>query len=386
MSNTLGVFDPIFYAQEGILQLEKALGMAGRVHRGYSKTPQQKGSVIEIPVPATFVATDVNTSTGGTTQDLLTSDVAITLNQWKEVKFGLTDKELNYTGEEIIQKHIRPAAYAIADALDQALITLYKDVPWKVTMAGSTMAVADCVTLRQGLFNNKVPLNDGLVSVMLDGTSEGELIALSAFAQNQGAGSDGVDTQRTGYLGRKYSMEFFANQNTISHTSGGDADVAGVAGAALIGAKTINVTSVGASAPIKAGDTFTIAGHTQHYVVTANATASTGTITGLAFEPGLEVATAGSEVLTFEVPAAGATKTEVLAFHHNAFALATAPLTDMGNMLGAKVATVTDPVSGLSLRSRLFYDAEKSTVKVALDILYGIKTLQRNMAYRMKRQ
>ena len=33
--NTLGIYDPLFYAQEALIQLEKALGLAGRVHRGY---------------------------------------------------------------------------------------------------------------------------------------------------------------------------------------------------------------------------------------------------------------------------------------------------------------------------------------------------------------
>ena len=56
MSNTLSVYDPLFYAQEALIQLEKALGMAGRVYRGYDKNPQQKGSVISITKPGTFTA------------------------------------------------------------------------------------------------------------------------------------------------------------------------------------------------------------------------------------------------------------------------------------------------------------------------------------------
>jgi len=61
MSNTLGNYDPIFYAQEALIALNKALGMAGRVHRGYDPNPQQKGSVINITQPSVFEATNVNT-------------------------------------------------------------------------------------------------------------------------------------------------------------------------------------------------------------------------------------------------------------------------------------------------------------------------------------
>lgn len=384
MSNTLGYYDPLFYAQEALIQLEKALGLAGRVYRGYDKEPNQLGGTIAIKTPSVFAATNVNTSTGGTTQNVTTESTSITLSNWKEVKFGLTDKELSFTGEQIISDHIRPAAYALADSIDQSLAELYLDVPWVKTLT-STVAVADILSVRNQQFDLNVPLADeGNMHFMLDGKAEADLLGLAAFSQYQGSAAFGVETQLRGTLGRRYGYEFFANQNTPTHTAGGDADVAGVAGAALAGAKTMDVTSIGASAALKKGDTFTIAGHTQHYVLTANNTASGGTMSGITFEPGLEVATAGSEVLTFEVGSAAATKRHCLAFHRNAFALAMAPLSDMGNMLGAKIATVTDPVSGLSLRSRLFYDGEKSTVKVALDALWGVKTLNRNMAVRAR--
>jgi hypothetical protein len=384
MANTLGYYDPLFYAQEALIQLEKSLGLAGRVYRAYDKEPNQLGGTIAIKTPSVFEATNVNTSTGGTTQEVNTGSTSMVLSNWKEVKFGLSDKELSFTGEQIISDHIRPAAYALADAIDQSLAGLYLDVPWIKTLT-STVAVTDILAVRQQQFDLAVPLSDeGNMHFMLDGKGEADLLGNSAFAQFQGAGAYGVETQLRGFLGRRYGYEFFANQNTPTHTAGGDADVAGVASAALAGAKTLDVTSVGTTAALKKGDTFTIAGHTQHYVLTANSTASGGTMTGITFEPGLEVATAGSEVLTFEVGSAAATKKHCLAFHRNAFALAMAPLSDMGNMLGAKIATVTDPVSGLSIRSRLFYDGEKSTVKVALDALWGVKTLNRNMAVRAR--
>jgi len=71
-----------------------------------------------------------------------------------------------------------------------------------------------------------------------------------------------------------------------------------------------------------------------------------------------------------------------MAFHRNAFALATAPLSTMGNELGAKIATVYNEKNGLSLRSRIYYVGNSSEVHVALDILYGVKTLDPNLACR----
>jgi hypothetical protein len=61
-----------------------------------------------------------------------------------------------------------------------------------------------------------------------------------------------------------------------------------------------------------------------------------------------------------------------------------APLPETGNELGARVATVSDPVTKLSLRSRLYYVGNSSEVHVAIDCLYGVETLDNNMCYRMQ--
>ena len=60
-----------------------------------------------------------------------------------------------------------------------------------------------------------------------------------------------------------------------------------------------------------------------------------------------------------------------------------APLPELPDELGAKVATVSDPVTGLSVRSRIYYVGDSSEVHVALDVLYGVKTLDNNMAVRL---
>lgn len=378
MSNTLGVYDPIFYAQEALIHLHKALGMAGRVHRGYDKTPQQKGSTISIPKPSTFSATDVNTSTGGTTQNVNTETVNISLDQWKEVKFALTEKELTATGEKIITDHISPAAYALADAIDQSLAGLYKYVPW--TTSAVISDVASFLAARKILFDNGVPLNDpNVVHCMLGSTAEAALLALQAFSQVQGAGAMAEETLRRGTLGIKYGIETFANQNTPSHTSGAHADTSGVV-SATAGATTLTITNLTTGQTVKAGDNFSIAGDSQKYVFTADGTvASPGTLTSIGIYPAL-AKTCSAAVVTLNTTAT--TAVQNMMFHRNFAALAMAPLSEIGAQLGAKIASVTDPVSGLSVRSRLFYDGDKNTIKVALDVLYGVKILDGNLAVR----
>jgi hypothetical protein len=56
---TLGNYNETFFAQEALIQLEKVLGMAGRIHRGYSPRPRPAATRSRSAVPATFTATDM---------------------------------------------------------------------------------------------------------------------------------------------------------------------------------------------------------------------------------------------------------------------------------------------------------------------------------------
>jgi hypothetical protein len=374
MANTLGVYDPIFYAQEALIWLQKSLGMAGRVHRGYDKNPQQKGSVISISRPSTFTAADAPSNA----QDLDTGTVNISLDYWREVKFKLTDKELTFTTEKIINDHIGPAAYTLADDIDQKLTLLYKDIPWYVVNS-SPCAVADLTGLQRTLFGNKVPQSQR--HLMLSGIQQEEFLNLSAFSQWQGAGASGEATQMEGSLGMKYGFEIFANQNVQTHTAGVAADATGALTAnAAKGATTIAFDGVTNNGTFKKGDSFVIAGNTQRYVFTADVAADgSGVVAAAPIFPALVQAYADNDVITINLVSGE----QGIGFHRNAFALGMAPLSELGNQLGARIATVVDPVTSLALRSRLYYVGNSSEVHVALDVLYGIKTLDANLGARL---
>ena len=389
MSNVLSAYNPIFYAQEGLQALEKALGMASRVYRRLDTDKgRQPGDTITIRRPATFAAV----SAPGTAQDLQAGSVDVKLDQWKEVKFALRDDELTYSGDRIVAEHIEPAAYAMADAIDQSLCARYIDIPWYVDFS-SPAVVTDLTGARKALFDNKVPMND--LHFMIDGQRESELLALQAFSQFQGAGQAGVDTQTRGTLGVKYGMEFYANQNVPAHTSATVADLAGAvnnAGGYAAGATSMAVDGFTASAAFKAGDIVKVTGHTQQYVIAADVTldgtgAGTITIAGSSSVQGggLESAVVDNQVVTVVLSGgSGATKNQNLLFHRNAIALAMAPLSEMGNGRGAEIFTASDPITGLSLRARLFYDGDASKLYVSLDALWGVKTLNANMAVRAR--
>jgi len=85
----------------------------------------------------------------------------------------------NATGEDIIEEHIRPAAYAIANQIDMDLADLYRMVPWYVD-AQANADLKDVTLPRQILFDNGVPMDPTMLHFMIDGALEAGFLTLTA--------------------------------------------------------------------------------------------------------------------------------------------------------------------------------------------------------------
>ncbi len=381
MANTLGVYSPEFYASEALIHLRNALGLAQRVHRGFEQERNSfgLGSTINIRKPSTFTAVDAPSSS----QDLVTETVTIQLNNWKEVKFEVTDKERAYTGQRLITDHIEPAAYALANKIDQDLALLYKDIPWVVDF-GSATDHTIITAARKILFDNGVPL-DGRLHFMVGSDVEAGFLNASTVLAGTAPTATEMALMR-GTMGMRYGIEVFANQNVQSHTPGTASKAAGdkagainQTGGVLKGATSMVTGSFTGSETLLKGDTFVIAGNAQRYAVTTSVTASGGAAT-VTFTPPAVQAYADTAVITLGTAPNDSAHSVNLMFHRNAFALAMVPLPM--DMPGIDSFTSTDPVSGLAVRARRFADGHNSKVLVALDVLYGVKTLDPNMAVR----
>ncbi len=383
-SNTLGYYNPYFYANEALIWLHKALGMASRVHLGYDAERRSygKGEYVNIRRPSSFTATDVSTSDGGTTTDLVPDSVQVQLSNWKEVKFQLTDKELAFTSERMVNEHIAPMAYALADNIDQALAALYVSAAGTVNAPTGAADAADITGVWKQMFNNKCPMNDlENMHFMVDGGTTKDLLDANAFSSYNVAGANADSMLLRGSLGQRFGFNFFSNQNVVTHTGGTCADFTGAADDGsdfAAGVSTVHIDGVTDGGTVKAGDSIKFAGHETTYVITADAT-FTGGESDVLIAPALTDAVVDDEVATcliYDGPAN-------LAFHKNFAALVTAPLADTGNGIGARIATVTDPLTGISLRSRVWYEGQYSSTFVGLDVLYGVKVLDEALGCKM---
>jgi len=390
MANTLGNYNPEFYAQEALIQLFKALGMAGRVHRGAEQernaAGNKKGDTINLKRPTKFTAAEHVAGTGTTSQDVVGENVSISLNAHQEVKYELSDRELAYSTEQIITDHITPAAYALADKIDQDLHALGAKVGPKAYVSGS--ASSSFVTgPRKVLRNNEVPMDPGMIHYLVDSGMEAAFLDLGIFheARITGEGQNAAALMN-GSLGQRFGVEVFASQNadvdvsamssTVTKADATGDEAGAVVGAHSANAATLAVDNFTGTETVQIGDTFTIAGDVTVYTLTANTTMSGGAGT-LTMYPALRRNVADNAVITFNNLNAieEAAHLRNLMFHKNAFALAFAPLPMTGDGRGAQMATVTDEVSGLSVRARMWYDGATATNYVALDALYGTQVL-----------
>ncbi len=300
--------------------------MSARVHRGYDKEPQEKGSTIKISKPGTFLAKDAPSAD----QDLTPGDTEIRLDRWREVKFSVSDKELAYAGEKIITDHIRPAAYALSNDIDLSLNGLAKSVPWFYNAAATT-EVKDLTRVHQVLFNNKVPMNDSLLHLEVGGDLQAGFLEL--FANSSFAGASSQEVHKSGHIGNRLGFEIFGNQNVGSHVKG-TASVATLAvnGAVQKGATSLNLDATAVNGTLVAGDSFSIAGDPQRYVVAATLTAAGNAFSGVQVFPPLAQDAPDNAVVKMDLT----NHVENLAFHRNAFALGMAPLSELGNEFGRR--------------------------------------------------
>jgi len=399
MSNVLGNYNPTFFANEALIVLYKALGFAGRVHRGAEEernsTGRELGDTINLRRPSHFTAQEHVAGTGTTAQDVVGQNVQITLNSHQEVKFGLTDRELAYTSERIISEHIAPAAYALADKIDRDLHAMGSTVGPKYTLAG-TVGSNFITQPRKVLRANHVPLERD-IHYLIDGGLEAAFLDLGIFHQAQITGQgNNEEALMRGSLGQRFGVEVFATQNadvelaamtSTATASAGTGDVVGAAAAATAAnTATLAIDGLTDAQTFKAGDTFTIAGDATTYILTADATVASNTITASIY-PKLRTNVAEDAVVTFDLLTATQEAAHIrnLMFHRNAFALAFAPLPMTGDGKGAMIDTITDPVTGLSLRARMWYDGDTAKNFVALDALYGMQVLDPMLAVRCLR-
>jgi hypothetical protein len=366
-TNTLTTVIPQILAQ-GLMALREMAITSRLVNRKYEKDAAGKGSTIDIPIPSAIAVNNVSPSyVAPDDAGVQPTEVTITLDQWKEAPFFMSDKDFIEAESGVLPMQASEAVKAVANTVDNAVLAQYVNFYGYAGVAGTTPFATDAsemLAARKALFDQLAPASPRYV--LLDTDAEANALNLRAFQDNSWRGDQAGILE--GQIGRKLGSDWFVNQNIPTHTagtaSGATTDTTGYA----VGLKTVTLASAG-TGTILVGDVITFAGDTQTYTVTSGDADVSGGGT-VSFEPGLKVAIETS-AHTITVKASHVVN---LNFHRDAIALVSRPFAAADPVGLGYFRSAVDSVSGLALR--LEASRQHKRTRFAYDILYGIQTVR----------
>jgi len=413
MAGTHTLLTPTIIAKEALMHLENNLVMGNLVHRQYKNEFQKVGGTITIRKPVKFRVqkTRIRTTGGALTERSITLTVATQAH----VTWEFYSVDLTLTIEKYAERYIRPAAAALANAVDADLTDLYKNVYNSVWESTGFITPESFIALGKAaqLMDEEAVPPDDRVMVLNPAANW----SLANAMKNMYVTDVSKPALKKGFLAKIANMEIYMDQNIKTHNTG-NYFLTGSAHALVLHSTAGTVpsstgceaTSVGMggfevshSELFYIGDVFTIAGvyavnpmsgestgQLRQFVVTAVPSTSESTTaadSGLVhFDP--PIIHTGPYKTVDTVPALSAAVTVVgtqgepypqnLAFHKNAFALVTVPLEMPAGVWGAR-----ETHNGLSIRVLKDYDIEKDSEIIRMDILYGVKTLYPELAVRI---
>lgn len=360
-------------ARQALLRLRNNLVMAQLVHRDYSGEFKTHGDTILVKRPNTFIAQDFAGSI--TTQDITEGNVQVKLDRIADVSVGVTSKELTLNINDFTEQITAPAMEALAQKVDFDIMSLYADVPFYAGISGTTPSQLDNFADATKILNqNKVPMT--MRSAVWDPSANAKFSIVPAIVNAEKSGS--TSALREGSIGRIQGLDNFMSQNVRTHAAGSYTTLADVTVTAALGATTVTLTSTAGSSTgsLKRGDIFTVAG--VPYTVTADtAAAVSGGLANVAIYPAIQ-ANASAAAVTFLDRTARAHVSN-LAFHKNAFAFVSRPQALPQGGASGYIANF----EGLSIRVTMGYDMNAKKNLMSFDILYGVKTLQQELACRV---
>ena len=344
------------------------------------------GKTLNIPYPGTFVAqsktagnpTTAQTPTGG-------SSVALSLSHHEVVDFIVEDYAQAQANQDLMTRYVEPAVVALATQLENDLWSnLFSLTSTAVGTAGTNLTGSSLASARKALNTALAPMTDRFIvyspkdeiSILQDST----LANYFAFAKPTDLESGQL---APGLFGLTPYMSQLVPSNTNNPqvvTIGGSptggtftltfngqttAGIAYNAAASAVQSALVAITSIGtggASVSGSAGGPYTV---TLNGALGNNPPLMTGSAASL---------TGGTPTLA--VAGGSTTSTYNLAAHKSALMMAMRPFAAIPDGSGVATATITDPMSGISIRVLKQYRVEYRAEFVGFDILYGFTALR----------
>jgi hypothetical protein len=290
----------------------------------------------------------------------------MTVSQIASVRIPWTGEDIKHVNngsgyETIYGDQIAQAMNGIVTAIENYLATtIYRGASRAFGTAGTTPFASNfdpIAEVRQILFDNGMPVNDGRLSLVLNSLAGTNLRQLAQLQRvNESADSTML---RRGTLLDLQGFMLRESAGIVSHTAGSGTGTL-VNGAEAVGDATVTYDTMTPGATgIRAGDVITFAADTVNkYVVNTGSTSATGSI--VIGGPGLRVAIPDNNAISI-----GSSYTANLAFHQSAVELVMRPLAKPeGGDAAVDMMTVQDPVSGLVFQLSVYKGYNKAMIDI----------------------
>lgn len=366
MANTLTLtnFTELLYAAKDIVAAEPCAFANSVIVNSGSEGISINGTVSSFKTAVPTVDTSAYTPSMSlpSSQDLTVSTDTMTLDQVARVSIplsGETMKQLDNTAgrEAVVNDLLAQAVRALRNTIEAHIGT--------VAAKGCSRAFGTAATtpfgsnhdsineVRQILFDNGAPLNDGMISLVINSVASTKLRNLTNLYKVNEAGSSAL--LRQGIL-QDISGIMVKESAGVSATTAGAMTGALFNGAGAVGDTTITFdTGTVNTTGIVAGDVLTVG--SQKYVVNVGTTSTSGTFTIQA--PGLRAVVADNTAITVN-----ATSTRNVLFHKNAIELAIRPFALPPTGDAGEHTTITDSKTGLVFDAGLYRGDGLATLRL----------------------
>jgi hypothetical protein len=402
MSNSLLTIDMI--TRKALEILENNLVITRNVNRQYDDSfaveGAKIGSTLRIRLPDRALVTD---GAALQVQDDNEQYTTLTVSSQKHIGVNFTSAELTMQLDDFAERVLKPRISQLASSVDNDVANAYKGIYQSVGTPGTTPSTSLVLLqanqklneMASPMQNRYATVNPAANAGLVEGM-KGLFNPVSTISKQFKNGLMGE-----GILGFD---EMSMSQSIVQHTTGSRSATASLTIGSTIstqGATAVAINGDTGSATFKVGDVFTISGvyavnpqtrqstgSLQQFVVTADATASSGNWSSVSISPAIY--TPSNALATVDsFPQSGATVTVLgsasttypqnLAYHKDAITFATADL-----LLPQGVDMASRQVhNGISLRIVRQYDINNDRMPCRIDVLYGYSTIRAPMAARI---
>lgn len=202
-------FIPTIWANAALDVLKANLVLAKLVMKDSDISAFEVGSALRIPFPGTFTAQDKAADTAVAPQTPAGGgSVTVTLNKHKVVDFIVEDVARAQANQDLLERYVRPAAYALAEAIEKDIWALYASFSQVIGTAGSDITPAVIRQARRTLNDARIPQDTRYL--VISPKDEVALLADSSLQTFFAMGRQ--EAIAKGSLGQLYGFEVYVSQ------------------------------------------------------------------------------------------------------------------------------------------------------------------------------